>query len=40
MAILQSTENMEHISRQELADKLDAVLDRVLREKHRSCHHR
>ena len=32
MAILQSTENMEHISRQELADKLDAVLDRVLRE--------
>lgn len=32
MAIFQSTENMEHISRQELEDKLDAVLDRVLRE--------
>ena len=32
MAIFQSTENMEHISRQELEDKLDTVLDRVLRE--------
>lgn len=32
MAIFQSTENMERIFRQELADNLDAVLDRVLRE--------
>lgn len=32
MAIFQPTENMERISRQELADNLDAVLDRVLRE--------
>lgn len=32
MTNLPSTENMERISRQELADNLDAVLDRVLRE--------
>ena len=32
MANLPSTETMERISRQELADNLDAVLDRVLRE--------
>ena len=32
MTNLPSTENMERISRQELADDLDAVLDRVLRE--------
>lgn len=32
MTNLPSTENMEHISRQELEDKLDAVLDRVVRE--------
>lgn len=32
MTKLPSTENMERISRQELADNLDAVLDRVLRE--------
>ena len=32
MTNLPSTETMERISRQELADNLDAVLDRVLRE--------
>ena len=32
MTNLPSTENMERISRQELADDPDAVLDRVLRE--------
>lgn len=32
MTNLPSTENMERISRQELTDNLDAVLDRVLRE--------
>ena len=32
MANLPSTETMERISRQKLAENLDAVLDRVLRE--------
>ena len=32
MTNLPSTETMERISRQELADNLDAALDRVLRE--------